>query len=1102
LTLDEKSQSEPRLEPSASALSSQEQKGPEAEPTFVVEYGDSRRRSLSVNEGELGSIPPIGERTRKSLGSVDFGDPGPEKSEPLSAAPVSGDKVDIAKEFLEGIWGGSEESPSKTPIPLASLPEESREAIELKPLESISGADEESPLHSPSEPEQKQPREDTSPSKNEEEESASSSEEGSTSDSLTDGTSGTTTLTGETEEESDVSPGPPPPTQVSVKKSPSKATEKGPESGSASTEGSSTGSTSDSESTESSETGKEDQEAPLLPKDGAEAPKIGAPIPRTGEIKQAEQPALSQSKDLTEKPLSSSSTAKSSITKTSSGMSGPPLSPLGAQASSQAKMAHSEKTPSGSTSRGGNNPAYYAWANNEAHREAETRRRRIPCILLVLNIIVAFIIVLLYHVLLIRQLERRTKGSTEALLPSVEPSDDHVCRNVQCSAAGTQLFYVLNTSADPCKSIYDYVCESWMHLPPSSYRKVVLGAERLFVDSKYAEMDNALKMPEILSSPSIAVRKAALLYRDCLREAEKPSGGEENLRKLFESYDMGAWPFGETRFLEPYTSLAMFVRDTGVGALVSVKMVSDPSDPKTRTIALDCSTFVVPIGVLLSFAEHNATTLQGYKKYIAETISALHPRQGNVNHIAANIVEFEINLAHRCNRGCRKKKYKALTLGALTKEAGMGWEDFLAYVFTDGRFSRRSDTKILVRSLAYLKILSEAVLKNKAALRRAMNYIGWRIMHHFMRQAGMTYRSLTSTFMEKFIKAEPLPRWRSCLSEVNDVMPLAIGSVFVDHGLWRDNQFKASRIVASLLEVMAAMFQRWPEDGTRSAFSDLKNKMDFIISYPHWIKHPPTLDAYYDGVKADGDYFDRYVSASRVHYQNYLSSVNVTQQHRRLAEYIFPSRIVDLQLRSGPARENLFYDARDNTMILPAGALQPPYYDGGSPLGLVFGGLGTLVSRDLVNELFHTPEGILKEDQSKDVFKKKSQCLLDGMKKGLGSNASLDCSSVITDVFTVRVAFEAYHTFIQGDDDMTLQGVAQMTPDQLFFISAVRTLCTSIRERHFAQVVLLGKSVTEMQLIDSAVMQMREFEDAFECVKKDATTLRENLFNKCVYTSP
>ncbi|CAN8014791.1 unnamed protein product [Ixodes persulcatus] len=1086
--LDEKSQSEPRLEPSASAL---------------VEHGDSRRPSVSVNEGDLGSLPPVGEHPRKSLGSLDFGDSGPEKSDPLSAAPVPGDNVDIAKEFLEGIWGGSEESPPKSPLTLASLPEVSNEDIRLKPLESLSGVEEEEDearLPLSSEPRRGLSEDQVRSPKKDKGDSVSPSTGVYTTETRTETVTGSTSETGETEEETDQNPPTPPPTQASVQRPESRPSSGGSDSRPSDTEGSSTDRTSESESTESLELGKEDMEAPLLPKKesdrkGAEVPKVGAASLGTKEIKQSESHAP---------PLSSSSTAKSSTTKTSSGAQIQPSAFSDTQTKRPFQKAAVEKKAIGEPGSkvAGNDPAQYARTNNEAHRDAETKKRKIPCILLVLNIIVAMVLILLYHLLLIRELERRAKEERpEAFIPATESVDDHVCRSVQCSAAGTHLFYVLNTSANPCRSIYDYVCKSWIHLPPTSYRKVVLGAERLFVDSKYAEMDNALRMPDMLSHPSIAVRKASCLYRDCLREAEKSRGGAEHIRALLESYDMGAWPFMANIFFEPYKSLGKFIGDTGVGALVAVKMAPDPSNPKARMIALDCSTFAVPFGVLLSSSEHTDTTLRGYKTYISETISALHPDQDDIDLIAGDVIKFEINLAHQRNRSCQRKKYKSVTLATLTEKAGIKWKDFLAHIFGNAYLVHSLETRVLVRSLEYIQFLSEVLLKNEKSLHRAMNYIGWRVTHHFMRQAGMSYRNLTNTFMESFIKAEPMPKWRSCLADVNDVMPLAIGSVFVDHGLWRDNQFKASRIAVSLLEVLAVMFERWPEDGTRSTFSDLRNDMDFLISYPSWIKHAPTLDAYYDGVKSGGDYFDRYVSASRVHYQNYLLSSNATQRHRPLAEFIFPSRIVDLKLLSGTARENVFYDSRDNTLILPAGALQPPYYDSNSPLGLVFGGLGTLVARDLVNELFHTSEGVLKEDQSKNVFNRKSQCLLDGMKKGLASNASLDSSSVITDVFTLRVAFEGYHIFMGTEEDNTLQGVAELTPDQLFFISAVRTLCTSIRERHFAQVVLLKKSVTEMKLIDTAVMQMREFDDTFHCEKKDSGTLKQNLFNKCVYTS-
>ncbi|KAH6929442.1 hypothetical protein HPB50_000259 [Hyalomma asiaticum] len=391
------------------------------------------------------------------------------------------------------------------------------------------------------------------------------------------------------------------------------------------------------------------------------------------------------------------------------------------------------------------------------------------------------------------------------------------------------------------------------------------------------------------------------------------------------------------------------------------------------------------------------------------------------------------------------------------------------------------------------------LFEDQQTLRRMMSYIGWRVVHHFMRHAGVRFRDFTESFMSSRLKEERFPYDRSCLRDVNDVMPFAVGRVFAETVLSRDHFDHAARTVNALIkgfQVVLKEFQWAPLD-VQSKFS----RMEYIVSYPDWIKNFSILNDYYDGVRKSGSYFERYISASRNRYQRYLSPPPMMPYvHRRLAEFIFPSRIVDLERRVGPPRETTFYDVRDNTLIVPAGSMQPPYYDTRRPWGLTFGGLGTMVSRDFINEMFHTPEGILKGDKQKTVFKDKTQCLLDNIKKGLDANTNPDCTSIVTDVFALKVAYEAYQIFVDGRDDDTLQGVAQMTPEQLFFISAVRTLCTSIREQHFAQVVLLGKDVMEMNLIDPAVMSMREFEDAFNC-KQSNITDGQNLFNKCFYPS-
>lgn len=742
----------------------------------------------------------------------------------------------------------------------------------------------------------------------------------------------------------------------------------------------------------------------------------------------------------------------------------------------------------------------YAIMNNEAHRQAERKNQLIPRRLFVVNILACLILVVISHILIVYDIERRASMTSTPAPPEFRESD-HVCRDVQCSAAGTHLFYVLNASVSPCDSIYNYVCKSWIHEGPQNYRKIVLGSERIFVDNMYTEMKTALLSYQARASESEAVRKATELYRLCLEEPKKKPKNTNLINQLLADYGLSSWPYSESApnfFSSPYLSLAKFIRDSGVGAVVAVKMLPDPENTLARVFAIDCSTFVVPMGTLLSFAEHKSDTLLGYKAYIADVLKAVRPRRQDIDKLATAIMAFEVNMAHRCNEGCRKKRFRRTTLQDLKaelKSKGVDWKQFLETV-ASVKSDIRQSSPVLVRSARYLKSVS-MLFEDQQTQRRMMNYVGWRVVHHFMRHAGTSFRDLTEAFMTARLKEERFPYERSCLRDVNDVMSFAVGRVFAETVLSQDHFDFAARTVNALIkgfQVVLKEFQWAPLD-VQSKFS----RMEYLVSYPEWIKNFSRLNAYYDSVRTRGSYFERYISASRNRYQRYLSAPPMMPyMHRRLAEFIFPSRVVDLERRVGAPRETSFYDVRDNTLIVPAGAMQPPYYDTRRPWGLTFGGLGTMVSRDFVNEMFHTPEGILKDDKQKTIFKDKTQCLLDHIKKGLDPNTNPDCSSIVTDVFALRVAYEAYQIFVDGRDDDTLQGVAQMTPDQLFFISAVRTLCTSIREQHFSQVVLLGKNVMEMDLIDPAVMSMREFEDAFDC-KQNNFTSGENLFNKCFY---
>lgn len=1116
---DEKSQSEPRPEPSrrhSSATGSQSEHKSRDADNVAVEYGDSRRHSVSVNEGELGSLPPIDEHPR----SVNhLGSHGTEKSDPASPVSVAGDNVDIAKDFLEAIMnesqGGQQHKlPQAEPISKQAVKGQVPPALQGKPTETLKIHQTKGGPTAQGEPSPKTPLTEKS-SEYTTGSMTGSSEDESEGEGTSSGSDVSSTVSSKHESltkqpvaaEPHLPPRPPPPPvprPLATSKVDVSAEVKPSESSSSYTSRteSTTASSSGSETVEGTESvasleralGKEAQKVPLAVKDGRSiSPESVTHKETTETAERTAATSMSTSKTTTKgttrgltRPTITSVSGSSPISTVRPQVPIAPVQPL-------RPREEDERRPL--VPKGGNDPLVYAMTNNEAHREVESKTRRIPCTLLLLDVFAALFLLLLSCVVLIATMQKQTPATTAA--SATEAGKDHVCRGVQCGVSGTHLFYVLNTSANPCDSVYNYVCKNWIHESPANYRKVVLGAQRVFIDNVYTEMRHILTSPEIGKSESAAVRKAASLYRDCLTKPFDQWEGMTAFRNMMKSYELHNWPFKNHFFSFPYQSLAKFLRDSGSGAVISVKVAREAEKDHSRLLALDCSTFVVPIGTLLAFSDHRDITLYGYKQYVVDVFNFLNAGSKDSEEHAHNVMAFEINLAHRCNEGCRRKKYKKVRLDNLSKVTGPGvsWMPFLETVFQDAGLFLSRDTQILVRSVRYLKAVS-MLFSNDSTLPRLMNYVGWRVAHHFLRQASVIARNFTDRFMELRIKEEREPYWRKCLRDANDVMPLAVGRIYIEKVLWQDNHLTASRMVLSLLESLDNTISRfaWADDYVRKEYRKMKDLMDYIISFPPWIKDTIKLDKYYEKMKSRGVYFDRFLSASRTTYQMYLETVKQQEASRELMNFIFPTRVVDLGQRTGPPRERLFYDVRDNTVIVPAGALQPPYYEHQTVAGLNFGGLGTLIARDIINEWFHTSEGLLNAN-NKDVFMKKSQCLLNSMKEGLGSQSSPECTSVVTDVFTLRLAYEGYQIFLDGGDDQTLKGIDFVTPDQLFFVSAVRTLCTSIRERYYSQVVLLGRQVTEIDLIDSAVMSMREFDDAFNCTR--SKTVRQNLFNKC-----
>lgn len=684
-----------------------------------------------------------------------------------------------------------------------------------------------------------------------------------------------------------------------------------------------------------------------------------------------------------------------------------------------------------------------------------------------------------------------------------------VCRSIRCGIAGTTLYYALNHSAEPCDSMLGYVCERWVHEHKENYHKVVLGAEKRLMEEMYIGIQRILESPHLDHEGSTALRKAAYLYNKC--QKSDTLGRVERLEQMRSEYALQNWPFqGPVKVDKPEDYVAKYIHDTGSGVFVTVRVIPDPEDPNRdgkNIVTLECSTFSVPVDTLLMHRDSKKEVIKAYKNLIQHTLDEF--RGGDTVAVASNIFAFEVNLAHRCAVQCHQKPLQRVTLKDLQisedQISGIDWTKFLSTIFEGANITFAPDTAILVRSKAYLKRLN-FLFRDRSTKTKVMNYLGWRFMSKFARHTGESMRKEHARFSETVVGQENGPRWKTCLMDVAEAMPLALGRLYMDYMQWEVTDFRAFRLVMSVINSLEHMlFQfKWVEGGTKEKLKALLTNMKFIVGYPTLIRNNTWLDRCHKDVHESGSYVDALTEATKNNAANNRDPTGQCTGGAPRGNLIFPSRIVELYGQASPEAK-LFYDISDNIFVLPTGVLTPPFYSRDTTGAVNFGGLGMLVAREIVNEFLPmgSSAGNWMTDTEKGTFSKGSDCVLSSVRKVSTKDAgesNMREAGVVQELLALRVAYTAYHSHVDYASEGTLPGLEEMSPDQVFFVAAFRTLCTRVREKKYMDVVKSRKWVAELDFLDALVRGMNEFADAFNC---GAFGERENVVQQClVWGSP
>ncbi|GMS86584.1 hypothetical protein PENTCL1PPCAC_8760, partial [Pristionchus entomophagus] len=210
---------------------------------------------------------------------------------------------------------------------------------------------------------------------------------------------------------------------------------------------------------------------------------------------------------------------------------------------------------------------------------------------------------------------------------------------------------------------------------------------------------------------------------------------------------------------------------------------------------------------------------------------------------------------------------------------------------------------------------------------------------------------------------------------------------------------------------------------------------------------------------------------------------------------------------SSPATVNAWYQPERNSITLPFGIINPPFFDLSYPQAYNYGGQGGVAGHELTHG--YDDEGTqfdengmladcsfshcsILDDASQQGFVDMAQCVeqqFDSQCCPLKAgnvrcvNGETTQGENIADIGGDQAAYRAYSQFItdKGSNELRLPGLEQFTPNQIFWMSYGVTWCMKITDDRLVSQLLTDVHSPSSCRVNQVMQDIPQFGEDFKC---------------------
>jgi len=578
----------------------------------------------------------------------------------------------------------------------------------------------------------------------------------------------------------------------------------------------------------------------------------------------------------------------------------------------------------------------------------------------------------------------------------------------------------MDRSVDPFADFYSYSCGNWLKRKKIPEDKSRIGSFEELYDKNTKTLKSIVTKCSEKATRSPEEQKIGDLYKSLMNTTL--------LEKLeFKPINPIIKKVRDMASKKELTKLLANLSTIGVSPFFSFHVSPDLMDSSTYAVYLWQGGLGLPDREYY-LNEKFAEVRKKYSEFLKKLFLLYGANTGQASKDAEEILRIETKLARfsRSRAELRDdiKNYNKFSYSKLIETyKGLDFETFFK-----GMGAKRLSYAIVGQPEFFKRL--ENMLKTES-IDSIKAYIAWNVLMVYGHSLHEEIYKLMFGFFNKTLQGQskPRPRWKRGVSLVNMCVGEALGSIYAKHNFGDKSMHMAESLVSDIRASFRERLKhsKWMTEETKIKALEKLDSINVKIGYP---KKPRD----YSRLKIDPNDLVGNIMRS--------ISFDFERDIKRIGKKVDKS-----EWGMTAPTVNAYYDPSMNEIVIPAGILQPPFFDENLDNAVNYAAIGGVIGHELTHGFDdqgskYDKYGNLKEWWTKND-RRNFEAKAKGVEKLYGSleimpgikvNGKLTLGENIADLGGISIAYDALHKAMEksGEHKKLIDGFTQ---EQRFFIS-------------------------------------------------------------------